>query len=101
MITRKATKIKYIIPAGKATPTPPLSTIFNQHNRRAIDFLGINSDTIFKNPKGGALGKISLKHVYEIALIKNQQENMLDYELKDICKSLIEASKSVGIEIVP
>lgn len=52
-------------------------------------------------PGQETVGRISLKHVYEIALIKSKQENMIDLGLENVCKSIIGTSRSVGIEIVP
>lgn len=46
-------------------------------------------------------GKVSLKHVYEIAKIKKTDERHKNLELKSICKLIIGTAKSMGIEVVP
>lgn len=45
-------------------------------------------------------GKISLKHVYEIAKIKSSDPPMECIPLETICKMVIGTAKSCGIEIV-
>merc|ERR1711860_293095 len=45
-------------------------------------------------------GKVSLKHVYEIAKIKKQDESLKHTSLQDICKSVIGVANSCGIEVV-
>ncbi|ODV88990.1 hypothetical protein CANCADRAFT_58038 [Tortispora caseinolytica NRRL Y-17796] len=47
------------------------------------------------------IGTISLKHVYEIALIKQKDPNMANVPLEGICKSIIGTAKSVGVKVVP
>lgn len=45
-------------------------------------------------------GKITLKHLYEIAKIK-QQDPPLEYKsLKEICTMLIATARTCGIEVV-
>ncbi|KAK9497540.1 hypothetical protein O3M35_004241 [Rhynocoris fuscipes] len=45
-------------------------------------------------------GKITLKHLYEIAKIKSEDPTMECLSLEDICKKLIGIAHSCGIEIV-
>lgn len=49
---------------------------------------------------GEIVGKISLKHVYEIAKIKSQDREYQIYDLPEICKKVIGAAKSCGIQVV-
>lgn len=50
-----------------------------------------------KNP----VGKVSLKHIYEIAKIKKMDDNHKDRELESIAKCLLGSAKSCGIEVEP
>ncbi|KAG7806407.1 hypothetical protein KL921_004804 [Ogataea angusta] len=45
--------------------------------------------------------KLSLKHIYEIAKIKQKDEQLKDVPLQYICKSVVETAKSIGVHIVP
>jgi len=45
-------------------------------------------------------GKVTLKHVYEIAKIKSQDPPLHEIDLKDICQMVIRTARSVGIEVV-
>ncbi|CAG8571815.1 25014_t:CDS:1 [Cetraspora pellucida] len=142
--TVKNVQIKCMVPAVKATPSPPIGPALGQRGVKAIDFckqfnertkdyetetpiptiITIKPDRTFtfvtklppttwflkraarvekgaSKPGSEIVGKISLKHVYEIALIKQQQDNMRDIGLKGICKSIIATAKSVGIQVIP
>jgi large subunit ribosomal protein L11 len=46
------------------------------------------------------VGQISLKHIYEIAKIKSQDEKLQGVPLYGICGSLISSAKGMGIEVV-
>ncbi|XP_032667957.1 39S ribosomal protein L11, mitochondrial [Odontomachus brunneus] len=50
--------------------------------------------------KGDIAGKITLKHVYEIAKIKSEDPPMALLSLEDICKMMIGIARSCGIEVV-
>ena len=45
------------------------------------------------------MGTISLKHVYEIAKIKQSELRLSGLSLEGICKSVIAQAKTVGVEI--
>ncbi|KAI5919478.1 ribosomal protein L11 [Camillea tinctor] len=47
------------------------------------------------------VGKISLKHVYEIARIKQSELRLSGLPLEGICRAIIYQTKSMGIEVVP
>ncbi|EDO15965.1 hypothetical protein Kpol_1044p25 [Vanderwaltozyma polyspora DSM 70294] len=51
--------------------------------------------------KGGSIGQLSLKHVYEIAKIKKTDSRHVALEMEGIVKSIIGVAKSMGIEVVP
>ena len=44
-------------------------------------------------------GTISLKHVYEIAKVKQADANLKDLPLEKICRSIVGTAKSMGLEI--
>ena len=45
-------------------------------------------------------GYVSLKHIYEIALIKSQDEVFKQVPLQGVCKCLIGSAKSIGIKVI-
>ncbi|CAG8433939.1 17965_t:CDS:1 [Funneliformis caledonium] len=137
-------KIKILVPAGKATPTPPIGPALGQRGVKAIDFckqfneltknyeldtpiptiIQIQPDRKFTfmcnmpptawllkraariekgaaKPKHEIAGRVSLKHIYEIAKIKQKQNNMKNHDLKFICKSIVASAGGIGIEVVP
>ncbi|KAH7370362.1 putative mitochondrial ribosomal protein L11 [Rhexocercosporidium sp. MPI-PUGE-AT-0058] len=47
------------------------------------------------------VGSISLKHVYEIAKIKQSELRLSGLSLEGLCKSVISSAKSVGVEVKP
>nr|CAG4647541.1 EOG090X0I63 [Megafenestra aurita]SVE92759.1 EOG090X0I63 [Megafenestra aurita] len=46
-------------------------------------------------------GKVTLKHVYEIAKIKQQDPPLKILSIETICKQIIGIARSCGIEVVP
>ena len=46
-------------------------------------------------------GTISLKHVYEVAKIKQSELRLSGLPLEGLCKSVIYQCRSIGIEVVP
>lgn len=53
------------------------------------------------NPGHETIGKVTLKHVYEIAKIKQTETRLAGLSLQGLCKSVISQAKSVGIQVVP
>ena len=47
------------------------------------------------------MGRVSLKHVYEIAKVKHSETRLSGLSLQGLCKSIISQAKSIGIEVVP
>ncbi|KAH3661880.1 hypothetical protein OGAPHI_006059 [Ogataea philodendri] len=45
--------------------------------------------------------KLSLKHIYEIAKIKQKDDQLKNVSLENICKSVVETAKSIGVHVVP
>jgi len=54
-----------------------------------------------KSPGKEKVGTVSLKHVYEIAQIKQSELRLSILSHESLCKSVIAQAKSVGIEVVP
>lgn len=50
-------------------------------------------------PGSESVGSVSLKHVYEIAKIKNQDINLSHLSLKQLCKSIITTAATCGISV--
>ncbi|EAS27985.3 mitochondrial 54S ribosomal protein YmL19 [Coccidioides immitis RS] len=53
------------------------------------------------NPGHESIGSVSLKHVYEIAKIKQSEIRLSGLSLEGLCKSVIAQAKSIGLEVVP
>jgi large subunit ribosomal protein L11 len=51
-------------------------------------------------PGHEVVGKITLKHVYEIAKIKQSELRLSGISLESHCRSIIYQAKSIGIEVV-
>jgi large subunit ribosomal protein L11 len=53
------------------------------------------------NPGKETVGTVSLKHVYEIAKIKQSELRLSGLSLEGLCRSIIYQAKSIGISVVP
>jgi large subunit ribosomal protein L11 len=73
------------------TKTPPTTFLL----KRAA---GIDKGA--QKPGSEIVGQVSLKHVYEIAKLKQQDTNLTHLSLESICGSIIGVAKSVGIQVV-
>lgn len=51
-------------------------------------------------PGHGAKGSISLKHVYRIAELKQQDRRFIYMPIKSLCLSIMSTAKSMGIDVV-
>ncbi|KAJ3092615.1 hypothetical protein HK102_005107 [Quaeritorhiza haematococci] len=47
------------------------------------------------------VGTVSLKHIYEIAKIKKDDEGLVDLDMKALCSRIIGQARSMGIKVVP
>lgn len=74
------------------TKTPPASWFL----KRAA---GITTGAA--TPGQQVAGTVHLRQIYEIAKVKQQDENVNYIELESICKNLIGSAKSMGITVVP
>lgn len=73
-------------------------------------WLLLNAADAPKNRKGGrkgssnpgheTVGTISLKHVYEIAKIKQTELRLSGLSMEGLCRSVIYQAKSIGINVV-
>lgn len=52
------------------------------------------------NPRNEVAGKITVKHVYEIAKLKANDEKYDCVDIKLICKDVLTAARSCGIQVV-
>lgn len=52
------------------------------------------------SPGHEVVGTISLKHVYEIAKIKQSESRLSGVSLEGLCRAVISQSKSIGINVV-
>ncbi|KAJ9658446.1 mitochondrial 54S ribosomal protein YmL19 [Neophaeococcomyces mojaviensis] len=54
-----------------------------------------------QKPGIDSIGTVSLKHVYEIAKIKQTEQRLSGVSLEGLCKSVISQAKSMGVKVVP
>ena len=53
------------------------------------------------NPGKEFVGSVSLKHVYEIAKIKQTELRLSGLSLEGICKTVIAQARSIGVQVKP
>ncbi|XP_065920079.1 large ribosomal subunit protein uL11m-like [Dysidea avara] len=46
------------------------------------------------------VGRVSLRHIYEIAKVKHKDPNLADHSLESVCKCIIGSARSMGIEVI-
>lgn len=51
-------------------------------------------------PGHDAVGTVSLKHVYEIAKIKQTETRLSGLSLEGLCRAIIHQARSIGINVV-
>ncbi|KAI2606823.1 ribosomal protein L11 [Hypoxylon fragiforme] len=143
--------VKIIVPAGKATPSPPVGPALGSKGVKSMDFckefnartehiiqgtpmptrVTVRPDRTFhfdvrtphtswllrnaadlplskKGKRKGAskpgheiVGTVTLKHVYEIAKIKQSELRLSGLSLEGLCKSVIYQARSIGLAIIP
>ncbi|KAJ4512063.1 mitochondrial 54S ribosomal protein YmL19 [Exophiala dermatitidis] len=54
-----------------------------------------------QKPGTETVGTVSLKHIYEIAKIKQSELRLSGLSLEGLCKSVIWQCKSIGVKVVP
>ncbi|KFY24043.1 hypothetical protein V493_05472 [Pseudogymnoascus sp. VKM F-4281 (FW-2241)] len=53
------------------------------------------------NPGKESVGTVTLKHVYEIAKIKQSELRLSGLTMEGMCKTVIAQAKSIGVTVVP
>lgn len=53
-----------------------------------------------KQPGKEEVGSVSMKHIYEIAKIKQQDKALQGTRLESICRSVISTAKSMGVKVI-
>ena len=48
-----------------------------------------------------SVGEVSLKHIYELAKIKQSELRLAGFTLRALSKSIISTAKAAGIKVVP
>jgi large subunit ribosomal protein L11 len=103
--------LRTYIPAGKASPSPPLGPALGQSDK-SYDMQITTPPTSYfllaatglekgsREPGRKIVGRVSLKHIYEIAQIKQQDPALQRIPLQSICKTIIGSARSIGIEVV-
>ncbi|XP_069116258.1 large ribosomal subunit protein uL11m-like [Argopecten irradians] len=135
--------LRATIPAGKATPSPPLGPALGQHGIQISEFCKQFNDMTSNIKEGLPLptwirlrgdrsidikhtmptttyflcsaagisqgaqsagqevaGKVTLRHIYEIAKIKQTEGTLDRFTLQNICKMIIGSAHSLGLEVV-
>ncbi|RKP06235.1 mitochondrial ribosomal protein L11 [Thamnocephalis sphaerospora] len=148
MASRKATAsaaslLKLLVPAGQASPSPPVGPALGQRGVKSMDFckqfndrtkaiapgtplpvqITVNPDRTFSfvvktpptafllkraadvkkgasSPKHETVGRISVKHIYAIAQLKQKDPSLEHLSLKAICGTIIGSARTMGIEVV-
>jgi len=49
----------------------------------------------------GNVGSVSLKHIYEIAKIKQSETRLSGLSLEGVCRSVVSQAGSIGVTVVP
>lgn len=60
-----------------------------------------NTNNQAGNAGVGHVGTVSLKHVYEIAKIKQSETRLSGLTLEGLCRSVVAQAGSIGIAVVP
>lgn len=77
------------------TKSPPTAYLIRQA-------AGIETGSGEAGKQGGAVaGTLSMKHVYEIAKIKQGDEHMRHLSLEALARSVVGSCKSAGVAVVP
>jgi large subunit ribosomal protein L11 len=102
--------------------TPPTSTLLlaaagvkekkgkirgagNVAGPRLVDEDNVSGKADRKNQVGNAgmgnVGTVSLKHVYEIAKIKQSEKRLSSLDLRGLVKTIVWQAGSIGVKVVP
>ncbi|XP_042295421.1 39S ribosomal protein L11, mitochondrial [Sceloporus undulatus] len=97
--------IKEGIPLPTRITVRPDRTYEIQINKPTVSYFLLSAAGIEKgasNPGHEVAGMVTLKHLYEIALVKSQDPcfTLRDMPLEQVVKSLIGSARSLGIKVV-
>ena len=53
------------------------------------------------NPGHDVAGEVSMKHIYEIAKIKQSELRLAGMSLEGLCKTVMAQARSIGIKVNP
>ena len=53
------------------------------------------------SPGKESVGQVSLKHVYDIAKIKQSELRLSGLPLEGLCRSVIAQAKTIGVTVIP
>lgn len=93
-------------------PGLPVPTIIHINPDRTFSFVTKTPPTTYfikqaagiekgsGKPGEKAIGTISVKHVYEIAKIKQTDEHMSHLPLESIARTIVGTAKTLGVEVV-
>lgn len=73
------------------TSTPPTSYFLKQ---------AANIEKGASKPGKEIAGQVTLKHIYEIACVKKNDNALKNVPLEQVCKSIIGSARSMGIKVV-
>jgi large subunit ribosomal protein L11 len=81
----------------KGSGTPPAG--------KALIMLGnapnpVAGETALPTSAFKEIGQVSLKHVYEIAKIKKQDEHLKHVELEELARSVLGTCRNIGIRVL-
>jgi large subunit ribosomal protein L11 len=83
---------------GAGNVPGPNKTLSNAHGTAATPG---SSGAGNGNSGIGNVGTVSLKHVYEIAKIKQGETRLSGLSLEGLCKSVVAQAGSIGVTVVP
>jgi large subunit ribosomal protein L11 len=78
------------------TPGPKRIADPNAHGSAKVQ-----DENLPGNSRKGSVGEVSLKHIYEIAKLKQTEQRLSQLGLKALVKSVISQAASCGINVVP
>lgn len=79
---------------GAGNVPGPGNNVEGQHGKNAVNNQAGNAGV-------GHVGSVSLKHVYEIAKIKQTENRLSGLSLEALCKSVVAQAASIGVAVVP
>ena len=72
-----------------------------RRSRRARRGRAVREQNVPGNAALGTVGTVSLKHVYEIAKIKQTEKRLSSLSLEGLARSVVAQAGSIGVVVVP